>query len=85
MFPTSPSQPAIGQLIRALRQELRLTQEQFAHQLGVTFPTVNRWEGGHANPSPMALKLIEGKLTELGVKGESLVTQYLIQCENNGA
>lgn len=79
MFPTSPKQPAIGQLIRALRQELSLTQEQFAHQLGVTFPTVNRWERGHANPSPMALKLIEGKLTEIGVKGESLVDKYFKQ------
>ena len=79
MFPTSPKQPAIGQLIRALRQELSLTQEQFAHQLGVTFPTVNRWERGHANPSPMALKLIEGKLTEIGVKGESLVDKYFEQ------
>ncbi|NQY01378.1 MAG: helix-turn-helix domain-containing protein [Flavobacteriaceae bacterium] len=58
---------------------MSLTQEQFAHQLGVTFPTVNRWERGHANPSPMALKLIEGKLTEIGVKGESLVDKYFKQ------
>jgi putative transcriptional regulator len=72
----NPTQPAIGQLIRALRHELNLTQEQFAHQLGVTFPTVNRWENGHANPSPMALRLIKGKLRELGLKGQSLVDEY---------
>ena len=34
----------IGQQIRKLRLEMGLTQEQFAIRLGVSFPTVNRWE-----------------------------------------
>lgn len=71
------SQPAIGQLIRNLRTELQLTQEQFAHSIGVTFATVNRWERGHANPSPMALQLIEAKLKDLGEKGQYLINQAL--------
>lgn len=58
-------QPEIGQLIRELRQLMGLTQEQFAAELGVTYPTVNRWENGHATPSPMAMKLIEQKLKEM--------------------
>ncbi|MGL5805638.1 MAG: helix-turn-helix domain-containing protein [Xenococcaceae cyanobacterium] len=58
-------QPAVGQLIRELRQTLKLTQEKFATQLGVTFPTINRWENGHANPSPLALKQIDTLLTQL--------------------
>ena len=58
-------QPAIGQLIRALRQTLQLTQEKFAAQLGVSFPTINRWENGHATPSPLALKQIELLLHQL--------------------
>lgn len=73
------TQPAIGQLIRALRHDLNLTQEQFAHQLGVTFPTVNRWENGHANPSPMAMKLIKLKLIEMGKQGKDLLKRYLAQ------
>ena len=40
--------------IRTLRLALRLTQEQFASQLGVTFATVNRWERGKTTPSPLA-------------------------------
>ncbi len=40
--------------IRDLRQALGLTQEQFAKKLGVTFPTVNRWENKKARPSPLA-------------------------------
>ena len=58
-------QPAIGQLIRALRQTLKLTQAKFAAQLGVSFPTINRWENGHATPSPLALRQIETLLKQL--------------------
>ena len=58
-------QPAIGQLIRELRQTLQLTQEKFAAQLGVSFPTINRWENGHATPSPLALRQIEILLNQL--------------------
>jgi putative transcriptional regulator len=58
-------QPAIGQLIGELRQTLKLTQEKFAAQLGVTFPTINRWENGHAKPSPLALRQIDTLLNQL--------------------
>lgn len=58
-------QPVIGQLVRELRQTLRLTQEKLAAQLGVTFPTINRWENGHATPSPLALKQIDILLNQL--------------------
>jgi DNA-binding transcriptional regulator YiaG len=58
-------QPAVGQLIRELRQTLKLTQEKFAAQLGVSFPTINRWENGHATPSPLALRQIDMLLHQL--------------------
>ncbi len=57
--------PAIGQLIRALRHTLPLTQEQFAAPLSVRFPTINRWENGYATPSPLALRQIELLLHQL--------------------
>ena len=63
-------------LIREMRQRLRLTQEKFAAQLSVTYLTVNRWENERATPSPMALKLIELKLQQMGKHGEDLVTKY---------
>lgn len=70
-------QPAIGQLIRELRQTLKLTQEKFAVQLGVSFPTINRWENGHATPSPLALKQIEMLLIELSESADpSLPHRY---------
>src|SRR3989454_12461379 len=41
-------------LIRTLRQQLGMTQEEFAHQIAVTVSTVNRWENSHAEPPKLA-------------------------------
>lgn len=46
-------------LVKVLRRRLGLTQEQFAHRLGVTFASVNRWENGQVKPSPMARQKLE--------------------------
>jgi transcriptional regulator with XRE-family HTH domain len=69
-------QPQIGQLICDLRQEMGLTQEEFAVQCGVAFSTVNRWEKGLAQPSPMALKQLESKLKKMGSQGLDLLEKY---------
>jgi len=37
-----------------------MTQEEFAHAIGVTVSTVNRWENGHIEPSRLARKAIDG-------------------------
>ena len=46
-------------LVKGLRRRLGLTQKQFAHRLGVTFASVNRWENGQVKPSPMARQKLE--------------------------
>ncbi|MBO3458593.1 helix-turn-helix domain-containing protein [Aetokthonos hydrillicola Thurmond2011] len=58
-------QPRVSALIRELRQLTGLTQEQFAIVLGVTYTTVNRWENGRIQPSPLALKQIQAMLNEI--------------------
>src|SRR6185503_4276782 len=50
----------LGGSIIALRQRLNMTQEEFAHAIGVTVSTVNRWENGHVEPSRLARKAMEG-------------------------
>jgi putative transcriptional regulator len=65
-----------GDLVRQLRTRLGLTQEKLAARLGVTFPTINRWENGRAKPSPLALKQIEDLLTALGKDGDDLRSRY---------
>jgi transcriptional regulator with XRE-family HTH domain len=37
-------------ILRAIRAKLKLTQEQLAERLGVSFATVNRWEGAANEP-----------------------------------
>jgi putative transcriptional regulator len=44
-----------GAEIKRLRLSLGMTQIRFAEILGVSFATVNRWENGHAKPSPLAI------------------------------
>jgi putative transcriptional regulator len=52
----------ISILIKGLRQLLGFTQEQLAHELGVTFSTVNQWENGRRRPQPFLHKrLLEMK------------------------
>ncbi len=63
--PHRMQQPAIASLVRELRSTLQLSQEKFADKLGMTFATINRWENGHATPSPLALKQIEALLNQL--------------------
>lgn len=46
--------------IRDIRIQLQLTQEDFAHMIGVTFSTVNRWENGKSQPNRIALRLLAG-------------------------
>lgn len=43
-----------GLSIRDMRNKLSMTQEEFAHALGITVSTVNRWENGHSEPSKLA-------------------------------
>lgn len=44
--------------LRAIRAKLDLTQEQLAERLGVSFATVNRWEGGDTKPQRAAQEVI---------------------------
>lgn len=67
----------MAKLVRELRELTGLTQEKFAAKLGVTFPTINRWENDRAKPSPLALEKIESLLRSLGHKGEALHKTYL--------
>lgn len=63
-------------LISEIRKRTGMTQEQLAHQLGVTYLTVHRWEKNYSKPSPMAMRLIENQLREMGELGQDLLEYY---------
>lgn len=50
--------------IKKIRDRLGMSQEEFAHRVGVSFTTVNRWERGKSKPSPMAQASIRQLLGE---------------------
>src|ERR1035437_4698894 len=56
--------------LRSIRTKLGLTQEQLAERLGVSFATVNRWEGGSSKPQKAAQAAIDALAQEAGVSSE---------------
>lgn len=44
----------MSEFVRSLRRQLGMTQEEFAHAVGITVGTVNRWENGRFRPSKLA-------------------------------
>lgn len=70
------AQADLSRLVRALRERTGLTQEKFAAKLGVTYPTINRWENGKARPSPLAIQQLKDLLRDMGKDGVDLAEQY---------
>ena len=59
----------LPEALRGVREELGLTQEQWAARLGVSVRTVSRWEQGEAEPRGAALRAAlahEARSTEAG-------------------
>jgi type I restriction enzyme M protein len=54
-------------LIRAIRAKLNLTQAQLADRLGVSFASVNRWEGGISQPQKAARDAIQALAGQAGL------------------
>jgi putative transcriptional regulator len=83
--------PELSHLIRKLRHLTGLSQEQFAAKLGVAFSTINRWENGHMQPSPLALKQLKtilndlncSPVVELQEQSQTLLDQYFSEAESS--
>jgi len=43
-----------AETVKAVRQQLGLSQEELAHELGVSFSTINRWENSKTVPFKLA-------------------------------
>ena len=57
----------IQSTLRTIRSRLDLTQQQLADRLGVSFATVNRWEGGMTKPQKAAQEAIAALAAEADV------------------
>lgn len=54
--------------VKFVRTKLNMSQEDFAHEIGVSFATINRWENGNYNPSRLARKAFEEFCARISVK-----------------
>lgn len=59
--------PPIGPAIRRLRKILEMSQEDLAHEIGVTVSTVNRWENQHSEPLRVVRRQLEALAARAGV------------------
>jgi len=59
--------------ITRIRSMIGVTQEKFAHMLGTTTASVNRWENGHVIPSRLYIKEIKNLERNCG--------SYVCRCE----
>lgn len=55
-------QPALGDAIRELRKKRKVTQEDLAHDAGITVGTLSLIERGKSNPAWGTVKRIAGAL-----------------------
>jgi len=44
----------LQKVIKEVRVQLGMSQEELAHALGVSFASINRWENGKSSPSKLA-------------------------------
>ena len=54
--------------IRKLRAKLNISQQELADMLGVSFPSVNRWENGHYEPTIIAKVKLEELLNQNNIE-----------------
>jgi DNA-binding transcriptional regulator YiaG len=69
--------------VAALRRRLNMTQEEFAHAIGVTVSTVNRWENGHIEPSRLARRAMQALAREAGGDAEQLLGNNFSESDSN--
>lgn len=71
-FPGLNQRKVDGDEVRALREALDLTQEQFATIFGTTYATVNQWENGSRKPSRLAVTALVLFMEVNGIDRKSL-------------
>jgi DNA-binding transcriptional regulator YiaG len=59
-----------SEIIKKIRSELGITQEDFAHAISSTTTTVNRWENDKTTPNRMAKAMITDFCKRSGVSQE---------------
>lgn len=67
-----------------------MTQEDFSHEFGVAFATVNRWENGKNTPSRLAMNRLRDLMSQEQVTEDELLRELVHEealsgSQSNGA
>lgn len=58
------------ELVKEVRRQLGISQEELAHELGVSFATINRWENGKTTPFKLARKQFDAFCEKMSKQGK---------------
>lgn len=67
------SRQSLSALLKEIRRQLEMSQEDLARQLGVSFATVNRWENDMAKPSKLAKAQIDAFCSRMTAEGKLMI------------
>lgn len=56
--------------VKEVRKQLGLSQEELAHELGVSFATINRWENAKTVPFKLARAQFEAFCVRMAEQGK---------------
>lgn len=59
-----------AETVKKVRLQLELSQEELAHELGVSFSTINRWENNKTVPFKLARRQFEAFCKQMVVQGK---------------
>jgi DNA-binding transcriptional regulator YiaG len=54
--------------VKRLRQSLKMSQEELAHALNVSYVTINRWENGKTEPNRLTKSVFFAFCQKRGIK-----------------
>jgi len=57
-------------LVKEVRRQLGISQEALAHELGVSFATINRWENGKTRPFKLARAQFDAFCRKMTARGK---------------
>ncbi|MCX7594860.1 MAG: helix-turn-helix domain-containing protein [Fischerella sp.] len=46
--------------------------------MGVTYPTISRWQNGRTTPSPLAIEKLQSLLQQMDERAKDLSAKYLL-------
>ena len=67
--------PDYPSLVKEIRRQLAISQEDLARELGVSYATVNRWENGQAKPSKLARAQLDAFCEQMRAAGILDITE----------